>query len=231
VARRADLAHHQRYTLWALAVAVELLTPFLRRRIVEQAPIDASHLGERFGLFTIIVIGETVVAVGNGVSGSDLDVTSGLLGIAAFTIAACLWWSYFELVGATAAVRNFAVHMLHVFGHLPLVIRLTAVGAGTLLAIGHATEPALDLPTRIALCGGVALFLVASVIIQVATTGASERLSRSRLAAAAAALALIPLGAWSPPLLTVAALVAALATAVIAEAAANHADRSGSPSR
>jgi len=207
----------ERYALWALAVAVELSTPFARRRTVAQAPIDASHLGERFGLFTIIVIGETIVAVGTGLAGSGLDATSGFLAITAFGIAVCLWWSYFELVGATAAVRSFAGHMLYVFAHLPLVVGLTAVGAGTLLAIEHAAEPALDLATRVALCGGVALFLLATATIQLAATGARERLPRLRLMAAALALALIPFGAWPDPLITLVALGAVLATAVIAE--------------
>jgi len=208
----------ERYGLWALAVLVELLTPFVRRRTVARAPIDAAHLGERFGLFTIIVIGEIVVAVGAGLTASDLDTASGLLAIATFAIAACLWWSYFELVGATAAVRSFAIHMLYVFGHLPLVVGLTAVGAGTLLAIEHATDPALDLATRVALCGGVALFLLATAVIKIAATGAHRHSPRSRLAAAVSALALIPVGASFQPLITVVVLVAVLGTAVIGEA-------------
>lgn len=108
--------------------------------------------------------------------------------------------------------------MLYVLGHLPLVVGLTAVGAGTLLAIEHATEPALDLAPRVALCGGVALFLLATAVIQFAATGTHEHLPRSRLGAAAQALALIPLGAWLPPLITVAVLVALLVTSLIAEA-------------
>ncbi len=95
------------------------------------------------------------------------------------------------------------------------------MGAGTLLAIEQAAEPALDLATRVALCGGVALFLLATAVIQLAVSGASRQLPRWRLAAAGLALGLIPLGAWPGPLLTIGALAAVLGAAVTAEALAN----------
>src|SRR6266545_2544179 len=50
-----------RYLLWAVGMAVELSAPWLGRLRMAKAPIHASHMTERFGLFTLIVIGDRVL--------------------------------------------------------------------------------------------------------------------------------------------------------------------------
>src|SRR5918999_1375069 len=45
-----------RYLLWGVALVVELSAPWLGRRQIVKAPVHASHLVERFGLFTLIVL-------------------------------------------------------------------------------------------------------------------------------------------------------------------------------
>jgi len=54
------------------------------------------HLPERFGLFTIIVIGEAVVGVVMGIGKHGLDLVSGMVGIMGLAVAYSLWWGYFE---------------------------------------------------------------------------------------------------------------------------------------
>jgi len=61
-------------------------------------PISPAHFVERFGLIIIIALGESIVAMGLGAAGLPLDagvIAAGLLGI---TVAACLWWWYFDWV-------------------------------------------------------------------------------------------------------------------------------------
>ena len=50
-----------RYVLWGVAVAWELSIPWLARRLYVAIPLSASHVPERFALFTLIVLGETIV--------------------------------------------------------------------------------------------------------------------------------------------------------------------------
>ena len=52
-----------RYWIWALALTLDVGTPLTVRRRIELIPIHRSHIPERIGLFTIIVLGETVIAV------------------------------------------------------------------------------------------------------------------------------------------------------------------------
>ncbi|OWY04594.1 hypothetical protein B6V75_00095 [Thioclava sp. F1Mire-8] len=48
--------------LWALALAQDILTTFLVASETHHAPPHPEHLPERFGLFTIILLGEAAVA-------------------------------------------------------------------------------------------------------------------------------------------------------------------------
>ncbi len=62
-----------RYWIWALAVLVLMVAPVFAVRAYEGQPFDSQHLPERYGLFTIIVLGESVVAVGVGLGEVRLD--------------------------------------------------------------------------------------------------------------------------------------------------------------
>jgi hypothetical protein len=55
-----------RYVLWGVGLAIEYAMPVVAQRIHARIPVDPSHVPERFGLFTIIVLGESVVAVALG---------------------------------------------------------------------------------------------------------------------------------------------------------------------
>src|SRR5207253_3227258 len=63
----------ERHWLWAAALALELAMPVLGWRAMAAAPINAPHVIERFGLFFIIVLGESVVAVVAGIAGTHFS--------------------------------------------------------------------------------------------------------------------------------------------------------------
>jgi hypothetical protein len=63
-----------RYVLWGVALTIELSAPWVGRHQIAKAPIHASHLVERFGLFTLIVLGESVISVAQGAADVDWTV-------------------------------------------------------------------------------------------------------------------------------------------------------------
>jgi low temperature requirement protein LtrA len=82
--------------LWIAALAIDYLGVLLGR--MRGWRVSPEHFVERFGLIIIIALGESIVAIGVGASGLPLDagvITAALLGV---TVAACLWWSYFDWV-------------------------------------------------------------------------------------------------------------------------------------
>src|SRR5207247_2558733 len=92
-----------RLGLWGVAVAVTYLGALLGH--MRGWRVSPAHFVERFGLIVIIALGESIVAIGVGAAGLPLDagvIGAALLGI---TVAACLWWSYFDWVVYVAQAR------------------------------------------------------------------------------------------------------------------------------
>ena len=202
--------------VWMVGLLVEMAAPVIAwRQLRGRATAHAGHIAERFGLFTIIVLGEAVVAVASGTAGTDWAPRSALVAAGGFAVAACLWWIYFGFADAgtfRAVLRQGQLPgFAYGYGHLPLFIGLAAMGAGVRLAIEGAGDPALGAGARVALCGGVALCLAAISLIQAVTRrSAHDRVVVARLGVAAGALALAALGRVLPPLPLVGLLAGSL---------------------
>jgi low temperature requirement protein LtrA len=200
-----------RYWLWAAGFATELFTPFLNNRIVNRTPFDTSHMPERFGLFTIIVLGEAVIAAATGASQVEWRIATVLTAALGFGIAAALWWIHFEFVEDYALRRGGVwARYVYMYGHYVMVTGIVATGIG----VEHAIEEAgsgehLSLTTRSTLMGGAALFLVAVTAIRLASQIC--HLVWTRVMAIAIAVALLATGWLLPPLAVVGVLLLALA--------------------
>jgi low temperature requirement protein LtrA len=201
-----------RYGLWVLGwIVVELVTPFVAQlAMLDGLPVQVSHLPERLGLFTIIVLGESIVVTGVGVADTQWAVKSVLVAVLAFAAVGCLWWLYFDRVDESAIERAYAAGMRGLligfawaYGHLFIYAGLAATAVGIELAIGEATHAALGGGIRAALCGGVALYLLAITVVQpLSPPPLPKGTLAARLTVAAFALALALAGAaLSPPVL------------------------------
>jgi low temperature requirement protein LtrA len=174
-----------RFWLWAIAFAVDLSTPYVLRRVQAAAPLDVSHLPERFGLFTILVLGESIVAVTVGLSHVSWQLSTTLVGILGLGTATCLWWINFDhLEGSVVRRRGDRRNWrptVWIYSHLPLAIGLAMLGVSVEIAIvaadhGHEYHAA----ERWLLVGSIALALSAMAAIQVASVRSDrEELRRS----------------------------------------------------
>jgi low temperature requirement protein LtrA len=158
-----------RYVLWGVALAWELSIPTLARRLFTAIPVHASHVPERFALFTIIVLGETIVVVALGTSGSEWALSSAVVAALGFVAAAAIWWVYFGGGGEVTLRRSPAAILVFTHIHIPLLAALTAVSAGISLGIERASGTSLDAGTRWALAGGAALYLACVTTAQRST--------------------------------------------------------------
>jgi low temperature requirement protein LtrA len=202
-----------RFVFWGVGFLVELLTPFVNLAVVRRTPYDASHVPERFGLFTLIVIGEAVLTGVTGLAGLDWQLLSTIIGVCGFAIAASIWWIYYDFV-ETSGVRQGAIMagQIYVYGHFPIAVGVAAIGVATQHAIKEATHPALSTGSRWLLCGGVALFLLTTVAIRLSAR--HTHLLWSRLTVSAIAIALAAFGHHLAPIVLVGFLLAALVTEV-----------------
>jgi low temperature requirement protein LtrA len=213
----------ERYVLWAIALAWEYSLPVLFRRFHAAIPVSTSHVPERFALFTIIVFGETIVAVALGTADSEWALEAAVAGGLGFAVTALLWWIYFG-TGAGMEIRH-SVREILVFthAHIPVLAALTTVSAGVALAIEQASHEHLDTGARWALCGGALVYLVCLTVAQRALVRGVSRPKVIARALTVAALALLAaVGAGLEPWAFVAVTGAVLLTLVAFELWAYH---------
>ncbi|MBL8293032.1 MAG: low temperature requirement protein A [Bryobacterales bacterium] len=126
----------QRYWLWALALSVDFATPWIAERHGMHVPPHAEHFPERYGLFTIILLGEFIAEVMRGISSQEywsLPAASTAFGGMAFVFF--LRWLYFDGAGGASErhvhtpeqARRFKVWN---YAHLPLFLGLGVAGVG-----------------------------------------------------------------------------------------------------
>jgi low temperature requirement protein LtrA len=212
-----------RYWIWAAALAVDIGTPLASRSRIAQVPIHTSHIPERIGLFTIIVLGETVLAVVIGTTTVNWNLESGLVAALGFALGASLWWLYFDYLDPEMLFgRSIWAGQAYLYSHLPLMAGMIAFGVGVKDAIKETTATELADSTRWILCGGLALAFVALAAIHLVSSRSRRDMDLwLRLGVVAAALVLAQFGGGLDPL-PVLALIATVVVATVAAELALH---------
>ena len=159
-----------RYTLWFIAMIVALLgsqLPLFLARVLRPkvgAQLERSRSAsesaiERFGLFTIIVLGEVIVGVVRGlIDHHQLDWMVGATAALGMLIAIGLWWNYFDFVSLQKVKPGLYRSSVWMWLHLPMTMGIAATGA----AILHAVEAAPSTPDSVPV-----LILVGSIAVTI----------------------------------------------------------------
>ena len=142
-----------RFWLWTAAMIIDVGTPLVSFKHSERFPPDAAHLPERFGLFTIILLGESVAAVMRGIeSQPEWTLGAAITAFSGLVFVFLIWWWYFD--GAQGSneryirnrqdARRFEIWS---YAHLPLYLAIGIAGVGVEHTIAlqpdshlHATE-------------------------------------------------------------------------------------------
>jgi low temperature requirement protein LtrA len=169
------LAPPERYWVWGLALAIDFATPWLSARHSVRFPPDAAHFPERFGLFTIILMGEFVAAVMRGIESQEgWTVPAATTAFSGMAFAFILRWWYFD-IAAGANERHIRgrrqarwFEAWH-YAHLPLFLGIAVTGVGVHRAIAQAEGAAI-------LCAAYAVLSAA-----LAAIGASRSRSWKKL--------------------------------------------------
>jgi low temperature requirement protein LtrA len=164
-----------RLVLWALAIAATYggviaghPLPGRRSPFSSDSQIYAEHLLERFRLFFLIALGETVLSVGNVFGGEPIEALRLLALTAAFVGTVSLWWCYFhraERIGMDAVEDAPNASRLVAVGNytlIAMVIGIVAIAVGDELAIAFPATTG-DASTAALVFGGPAIFLLAQL--------------------------------------------------------------------
>jgi low temperature requirement protein LtrA len=204
-----------RYAIWGAALltdaagALAMLTP--SRRV----PVNPCHLADRFQIFVLIVLGESVARLISAAAMRPWSVPLAVVLTAALLTLAAVWWVWLstadrDALGTPQAIARFTAV------NLPIVAGIAAASAGLHIAIlaahGGGT---IGIGPRAALYGGVSVYLLASAILP--SRKLTRRARTARLATSLAAMGLVFMGAIVVPVYLVPALTAVLALGLTAE--------------
>ena len=215
--------------LFAAALVVDWAGIYLTARHGDWRLRSPGHLTERHGLFVILAIGESVVAIGVGAAGQPIGVPLLVTAVLGVGVAVCLWWLYFDpaapeaerrLVAARGEARISLAVEAYTYGHFPLVAGIVLTALGVEGVVAHAGERGpLGLFSALALFGGAAVYLAGHVVFQRRTAGTWNRI---RLPAAGLLLAAVPAAAAQPPNAGPAGLVTVLTVLITVETRARY---------
>lgn len=222
-----------RFVLWAVAMAIEFLAPFLVvRNVGSSAPTHEHHFRERYAIFTIIVFGETFVKTLTKLAEKGVSIETQLFGGLVFVAAAALWWTYFDDV-ADSKIRTSSplIRVSWVYVHLPLAAALTAFGVGGKKLVDvDALGDAIYQPYLWLFAGAIAAALLATAVLDLLTISphfaVSMRLRVGPRVVAAILVLLVAATINEPGLIALALIVAIVAGQIAVEVLiAGRADR------
>ncbi len=217
------VADPARYAFWAAALLVDAtgaLAMLLPRRRV---PLNPAHLADRFQIFVLIVLGESVARLISAAAARPWSLPLAVVLAAALITLAALWWAWLATADRRALDSQPAIVRFTAL-NLPVVAGIAAASAGLHIAILAADGAGtIAAGPRAALYGGVSVYLLATAILP------SKKMTRparmARLATSLAAMGLVFMGAIVEPVYLVPALTVVLVSGLAAEARAGRAAR------
>jgi low temperature requirement protein LtrA len=170
---------HARLILWAVALAIEYVSPAVRFWIpkygassVADWVVEGGHMAERCAGFIIIALGESIVVT--GATFADLPWTLETVGafVSAFIGALAMWWIYFHK-GAEAGSEQISrssepgrlARLAYTYLHLPIVAGIILSAVADELVLTHSADHS-DLKTVLSAIGGPLLFLIGTILFK-----------------------------------------------------------------
>ncbi|MFC8593844.1 low temperature requirement protein A [Streptomyces atroolivaceus] len=191
------------------------------------------HIAERYGLFTLIVLGETMTAATAAVR-TALDDEAALGDIATLVVGGvltvfALWWLYFSQ-NAPQRLTGIKAALLWGYGHYLVFASAAAVGAGLAVNVAHTTGHG-HLSAHAAAATFTVPVAVFITLVWLLHHRTEELRSRNDLIHPACVLAVLAVTFTPAPVLATGLLAAALvaATLVVAARARGGTDLSKSP--
>jgi len=218
----ARLALIEQGTVWTFIVIalLDLAVPLWAER-TGSTNWHPHHIAERYQLFTIILLGESVfaatLAVQDSISESGVGIELITIAMLGLVIIFTLWWLYFSEPAGDGLSERRERSFIWGYGHFGIFLALAAIGSGlevAVVSVGHHIEAG---PTMVAyaIAIPIALFLVllwalhAPIVDEVVVEPAA-------IAVVAAGILLLPLVAEPLGLIVTLSGIAALLAALLA---------------
>src|SRR5918993_2033715 len=214
-----------RTALWLGALALDYGAPLVlfwvpRRPRLEGATwnVGTEHFAERFGLFIILALGESIVLIGATTSESDLTPARIVALVMAFLMSAAIWWLYFTSVARlgnhyleVSEDRTTLARDGYTFLHVVFAAGIILAAVGDELVIAHPTE-VLPPNEVVAVAAGPAIYLFALTLFGYRLTGT---LSKRKLFGTLTCVVVGFVGLFVPALVFAGLLIVLLVAVVV----------------
>jgi low temperature requirement protein LtrA len=207
-----------KYVVLYAGIGVDILVTVIGRDRLKRAPVQGHHMPERFGLLTIILLGESVASLVSSLDGVGVSSQAISAVFAGFVWTGAIWWIYFENLEGRIYGRSLGTGQATIYWHLLIYIFL----GGIANTIRYAIDPALTLIDYKLLAGiSTVGFVIALELLQYSYHSKSERVPLLRNAALVIALVIAVIAISPSSLIT----LLAMATIFVAYAALDAARR------
>src|SRR6266403_6135729 len=170
---------HSRLVLWAVALAIEYVSPAVRFWIPKYGAtsvgdwvVEGGHMAERCAGFILIALGESIVVT--GATFAELTWTTETVSAfaSAFLGSLAMWWIYFhkgagagsELISKSGEPGRVA-RLADTYLHMPIVAGIILSAVADELVLTHPADHS-DLKTVLSAIGGPLLFLVGTILFK-----------------------------------------------------------------
>jgi low temperature requirement protein LtrA len=159
-----------RFVLWVIGLIIDFATPITAGKLHSRFAPDISHLPERMGLFTLIVLGEAIAGIITGMTDQVWNIYSVVVASLGLCVSFSLWWLYFDSSGRLPIhilkeKGNIAIYYIWLYTHFPLVVAITAVGVGIRRLLSSDQHSALANSDLWLICGSVSMSLISQGIL------------------------------------------------------------------
>ncbi|MCA0981056.1 low temperature requirement protein A [Exiguobacterium aestuarii] len=118
-----------RYVVLYLGIIIDLVVPIIGRKRLAMTPIHLGYLLERFGLLTIIVLGESIISILAVLEPQDGDIRSISFSILAFIVLIAIWWQYFDNIEKKVDKEAVGTGQIILYGHLFIWMSLSVLAS------------------------------------------------------------------------------------------------------
>lgn len=166
------------YYVWILGIATVIAAPMGRRSraLADRYPLDFEHLSERYGLLTLIVLGESFVKVLAALN-HHAELSYIVPSCFGLLLICSIWWIYFDDVAGSHLRKTPMAYPLWLYGHLPLQFGMIAVGVALKKVTYFDLWQVGDAKYRWLLCGALAITFFATALIDSVTERKHAELS------------------------------------------------------
>lgn len=119
-----------KFILWATGMIIYLIVPWIgKKHILSKVPLDTIYIPERFGAFTIIILGQIIASVVFGLESSNWNTASLITSIMAFILAILIWGQYYRFIKIADYKCTLGSGQPYIYSHIPLIISLIIIGS------------------------------------------------------------------------------------------------------